>query len=113
VWRTEVKLSGEIAKKDTVRLIEATEALLKENSALRVRDSNVTAHSLNVMAVNEDLQGRRCGTCKHWERDHQYAERDHAVCNQIARQLAFETADDQPEFAWTEADFACGFWEAK
>lgn len=36
-------------------LIALAERLLKENSELRVRDSNVTMHSLNVMAVNEDL----------------------------------------------------------
>lgn len=40
------------------QLTDLAERLLKENSALRVRDSNVTMHSLNVMAVNEDLVAR-------------------------------------------------------
>lgn len=38
------------------RVVKLAERLLAENSELRVRDSNVTMHSLNVMAVNEDLQ---------------------------------------------------------
>lgn len=45
--------------KDVAPLIaEFLDALALENSALRVRDSNVTMHSLNVMAVNEDLQAK-------------------------------------------------------
>lgn len=50
-------------------LADLAERLLKENSELRVRDSNVTAHSLNVMAINEDLQQRKCGRCKHRRAD--------------------------------------------
>ncbi len=76
VWRNDMKIYGQISKKDMARLLDAATDLLKENSELRVRDSNVTAHSLNVMAVNEDLLKRwnrvvaKLETaCKKWESD--------------------------------------------
>ena len=56
-WEPGVHMIDQLeARRDT--LADLAERLLKENSELRVRDSNVTMHSLNVMAVNEDLVGK-------------------------------------------------------
>jgi hypothetical protein len=49
--------------------------LLAENLQLRVRDSNVTAHSLNVMSVNEDLQAKIKkleALCEEWAKEDNY-----------------------------------------
>lgn len=56
-WKQGVHMVKQLEERRD-RLADLAERLLKENSELRVRDSNVTAHSLNVMAVNEDLQAK-------------------------------------------------------
>lgn len=96
-------------------LVVLAERLLAENSQLRVRDSNVTMHSLNVMAVNEDLQGRRCGSCKHWNSPQSVTSgyRDHGGCVMLTSSLSFDHPDGPPNSAETHKDFSCALWEKK